>query len=269
MDVRDGNRDKEERPDIPVDVNPSTTQLTLGSFSREADSSATILPLSVDTEALDISPVAALELLCTNIEQLGRATTEIPEELSTTAASVPAEQSHVASDPSRQEAKSPTATEFHCCRTTDHPAGREKRELLQQSVLARRFVSKREPPIPLREYLLRLHRYCPMSTAVYLAASVYITKMTAVEGVVEVAPRSVHRLVLAGLRVAMKALEDLSYPHPHFAKVGGVSERELSRLEVSFCFLVDFELRVDAQMLVTEARSIQSSAGSLDENMSC
>lgn len=47
----------------------------------------------------------------------------------------------------------------------------------------------------------------------------------------------------------MKALEDLSYPHTKFAKVGGVSETELARLEISFCFLVGFELRVDEEAL--------------------
>ena len=33
-----------------------------------------------------------------------------------------------------------------------------------------------------------------------------------------------------------------SYPHARIAKVGGVSELELARLEISFCFLAVFEL---------------------------
>ncbi|KAL2161828.1 hypothetical protein VTH06DRAFT_7612, partial [Thermothelomyces fergusii] len=64
-----------------------------------------------------------------------------------------------------------------------------------------------------------------------------------------VTKRNAHRLLLAGLRVAMKALEDLSYPHKRFARVGGVSERELARLEISFCFLTGFELAVDVRLL--------------------
>lgn len=47
----------------------------------------------------------------------------------------------------------------------------------------------------------------------------------------------------------MKALEDLSYPHAKIARVGGVSEIELARLEISFCFLVGFELVVDEETL--------------------
>lgn len=61
---------------------------------------------------------------------------------------------------------------------------------------------------------------------------------------IEVTPKSVHRLLLSALRVAMKALEDGVFPHRRVALVGGVSELELSRLEVSMCFLTDFELMV-------------------------
>ena len=123
---------------------------------------------------------------------------------------------------------------------------------IQHAAIARRFYSKRPPPISTEEYLLRMHKYCPMSTAVYLATSLYITRMAVAERVIPVTPRNVHRLLLAGLRVAMKALEDLSWPHARFSKVGGVSEIELGRLEIAFCFLMSFELRVDAEMLQAE-----------------
>ncbi len=88
-----------------------------------------------------------------------------------------------------------------------------------------------------------------MSTAVYLAASLYIHRLAVLERAIVVTKRNAHRLLLAGLRVAMKALEDLSYPRSKFAKVGGVSETELARLEISFCFLAGFELVVDEQTL--------------------
>lgn len=104
---------------------------------------------------------------------------------------------------------------------------------------------------------MRMHRYCPMSTAVYLATSLYINRLAVVERVIPVTTRNVHRLLLAGLRVAMKALEDLSYPHNRFAKVGGVSEVELGRLEITFCFLTNFELKVNAEMLQKEALSLR------------
>lgn len=123
---------------------------------------------------------------------------------------------------------------------------------VQHSAIARKFYSKKPPPISFHEYLLRLHRYCPMSTAVYLATSIYIHRLAL--GLphlqVPVTPRNAHRLLLAGLRVAMKALEDQSYPARRFSKVGGVSEAELKRLEIAFCFVSNFDLRITRDMLV-------------------
>ncbi|GKT47625.1 PHO85 cyclin-7 [Colletotrichum spaethianum] len=115
---------------------------------------------------------------------------------------------------------------------------------LQHSAITRKFYSKKPPPISIEEYLARIHRFCPMSTAVYLATSLYIHRLAVDERTIPVTRRNAHRLVLAGLRVAMKALEDLSYPHSKMAKVGGVSDLELARLEISFCFLANFELVV-------------------------
>ena len=128
---------------------------------------------------------------------------------------------------------------------------------VQHSAITRKFYSKKPPPIPLEEYLLRLHQYCPMSTGVYLATSLYIHRLAIIEKILPVTARNVHRLLLAGLRVAMKALEDLSYPHRRFAKVGGVSEPELARLEVSFCFVANFELKVTSEMLLAHALAIR------------
>lgn len=120
---------------------------------------------------------------------------------------------------------------------------------LQHGAITRKFYSKNEPPISINQYLVRLHQFCPMSSAVYLATSLYIHRLAVEERVIPVTRRNAHRLVLAGLRVAMKALEDLSYPHTKFAKVGGVSEGELARLEISFCFLTGFELVVGEELL--------------------
>lgn len=129
---------------------------------------------------------------------------------------------------------------------------------LQHSAITRKFYSKKPPPIGISDYLLRIHRFCPMSTAVYLATSLYIHRLAIDERAVAVTKRNAHRLLLAGLRVAMKALEDLSYPHSKMAKVGGVSDVELARLEISFCFLCGFELRVRREVLEIHWMSLKN-----------
>lgn len=225
-------------------------------------------PAEIDWAAKlgEIPPVTALELLCDHFERL----------LSSNEANLDGSWADDASS-SRTRSRSDSVssgqatplmvTELHFAAPSAEELGREH---IQQHVLSKRFLSKREPPITLKNYLLRLHRYCPMSSAVYLATSLYITRMVTVDGVLLLNPRNVHRLVLAGLRVAMKALEDLSYPHSRVAKVGGVTERELSRLEISFCFLADFELRVDARMLFDQTRFLgqpQAPATGSTENL--
>ena len=131
---------------------------------------------------------------------------------------------------------------------------------IQQEAIARKFFSKAPPPVPLEEYMARLQRYCPMSTAVYLAAGVYIYRLAVEEKLVPVTARTVHRLVLASLRVAMKALEDLRYPQQRFAGVGGVRESELRLLEISLCYLTNFDLQVDNDTLYSKTVQLQQAA---------
>ncbi|KAI1261957.1 cyclin-domain-containing protein [Xylariaceae sp. FL1019] len=131
---------------------------------------------------------------------------------------------------------------------------------LQHSAITRKFFSKAPPPISIEDYLMRIHRFCPMSTAVYLATSLYIFRLAVEERAIPVTRRNCHRLLLAGLRVAMKALEDLSYPHAKIAKVGGVSEIELARLEISFCFLAGFQLVVSEETLLKHWDVLKQSA---------
>lgn len=132
---------------------------------------------------------------------------------------------------------------------------------LQHSAITRKFYSKKPPPISVEDYLQRIHQYCPMSTAVYLATSYYIFRLAVEERAIAVTGRNCHRLLLAGLRVAMKALEDLTYPHAKFARVGGVSEPELARLEISFCFLAGFELMVGEEVLRKHWESLKGQKG--------
>lgn len=131
----------------------------------------------------------------------------------------------------------------------------------QHGAITRKFYSKLDPPISIAAYLARLHQFCPSSAAVYIAASLYIHRLAVEQRAIPVTRRNVHRLVLAGLRVATKALEDLAYPHRRVARVGGVSEAELARLEISFCFLAGFEVVVGEEPLSSHWEMLRSDYG--------
>lgn len=119
----------------------------------------------------------------------------------------------------------------------------------QRYAIARRFWSKTVPEISIRKYLDRLHKYCPASTAVYLAAGVYIYRLCIVLQMIPLTELSVHRLVLASIRIAAKALEDAQHPQARFATAAGVSPADLYRLEVALLFILDFNIKVDHDIL--------------------
>ena len=143
--------------------------------------------------------------------------------------------------------------------------------------MARSFQTKVPPPIPLSAYLVRIHRYCPMSTGVYIAAAHYIQRITHglwtppssseadTKVYVQITPRSVHRLVLGALRVATKALEDYKWPHSRFAGVGGVPPTSLTRLEIAMCYLLDFKLFVPKDALSDAAEWLLKNGMQLED----
>ncbi|EMC93199.1 hypothetical protein BAUCODRAFT_76527 [Baudoinia panamericana UAMH 10762] len=128
---------------------------------------------------------------------------------------------------------------------------------LQRVAIARRFFSKVAPAFSVKDYLLRLHKFCPHSPGVYLTAAVYCHRLCVADLTVPATNRTVHRLSLTAIRVASKALEDNKWTQELYAKVGGVSRNQLMNLEVTLCFLLDFDLGVDAAVLARRTFLLQ------------
>ena len=265
-------------PPIPRPPSPSADpRMTMG--TEEQAGEAVALPEADSLDIFTLKPLAALKMLCGSIETLIRVTSDAPptppssqprtpvigagpENVPNCAQEGATKDSFMDRDDDDgvpPKAKTPIGSpEAHPAEPL-HIVGANIKPLnIQHSAVVRKFYSKKPPPIGLEEYLLRLHQFCPMSTGVYLATSLYIHRLVVIEKIIPVTIRNVHRLVLAGLRVAMKALEDQSYPHRRFAKVGGVSESELGRLEISFCFVTDFELRMSGEKLLEHAKTIRA-----------
>ena len=275
----------DESRGIPRPPSPSADPGVIPITEPSLADSGTV-PNADDIDIFTLSPVAALRMLCCTVETLVRNTGDILPSPPISQPTTPnlgqihdqkqdfpcqgKENSRRQSwgakktwdvDGVPAKAKTPIGSPEAGLSEPLHIIGSKMEPLnIQYGAITRKFYSKKPPPISVEEYLMRLHRYCPSSTAVYLATSLYIFKLAAVEKIIPVTSRNVHRLVLAGLRVAVKALEDFSYPHRRFAKVGGVSETELGRLEVSFCFVTNFELRVDKEGLLEHAKSIGNKA---------
>ncbi|KAL8782241.1 MAG: hypothetical protein Q9213_005571 [Squamulea squamosa] len=286
-------------PRLPPPPSPSADQSALPQITSPTEEIQNLGFGSIDNE-IDIyqmSELAALKMLCDTAEALIKITGDVPP--TPPIATVQAPRSRVVSlgaenqTPSsrsssvdRRRSQPPPSKEWNTAESVPEraktPIGSPEAKptepmhvvcpdpaplYIQHGAIARKFYSKVAPPIPLEEYLLRLQKYCPMSSSVYLAAGLYIYQLAVVQRLIPVTVRNVHRLLLGALRVAGKAVDDTNFRHKRFAHVGGVTEPELGRLEIAFCFLTNFDLRVTAEMLQEHVR-VARDIGHMQEKLS-
>ncbi|CAL5070154.1 unnamed protein product [Urochloa decumbens] len=109
----------------------------------------------------------------------------------------------------------------------------------------RAFEAAREPRIGVAEYLERMHRYAGLDPECYVVAYAYVDMAAHRRPAAAVASRNVHRLLLACLLVASKVLDDFHHSNAFFARVGGVSNAEMNRLELELLGVLDFAVAVD------------------------
>ncbi|XP_062183550.1 cyclin-P1-1 [Phragmites australis] len=100
------------------------------------------------------------------------------------------------------------------------------------------------PRIGVAEYLERVHRYAALEPECYVVAYAYVDMAAHRRPAAAVASRNVHRLLLACLLVASKVLDDFHHSNAFFARVGGVSNAEMNKLELELLDVLDFEVAV-------------------------
>ena len=251
---------------------------------QKLDGTTHLLPENTDWYPISLAPLAALEMLSDALQQLAIATGDIPPTTSLNHLAISTSTTVKTDGRSPLTSRPATPTpEIHPEELSTASIPEPEAELseptitvveadasplaIQQEMIARKFFSKAPPPISIKDYLLRLQQYCPMSTAVYLTAGTYIQKLAIEEQIVPLTKRTIHRLALASLRVAMKALEDLRYPQSRFAGVGGVAGSELGKLEIALCYLMDFDLQVNNKYLYEKMELLRQAAQQM--SMAC
>lgn len=148
---------------------------------------------------------------------------------------------------------------------------------LQRETISRRFKSRNKPIISIHAYLCRINQYCPLSPAAIIIALDYLHRIAFPKPHVlmyknKSTPESmtglglqnshfltmfsVHRYILASLRIASKFIEDIVPSHRRFAKVAGISNQELLKLEVSLLYLLDFEIWVRKETISNRLRQL-------------
>lgn len=119
------------------------------------------------------------------------------------------------------------------------------------------FHSKKEPPIALQPYLERMWQYFGCSKSCHVVALIYIDKIMKLQPQFTVCNLSIHRLLATATVVSAKFLDDIYYSNTYYAKVCGLSLRELNRLEATFLFLLKWETAVSADQYTTYLKQMR------------
>ncbi|KAF1976149.1 cyclin-domain-containing protein [Bimuria novae-zelandiae CBS 107.79] len=264
----------------PSAPNPAGDAGVLPEFASLSIQDAPSPPEEEELDVMNMTRETAMKILVRSILALANAAGEIPATPALSRPSTPQGKENVpgihvhrrtASRPatpipaerartSKTELEQPEAHHDEPTITSDIGAGAEP-IYVQRANMARKFFSKSVPKVSLEDYVNRIQQYCPLSTAVWLAAGSYVLRLSLTEKYVPLTHRTMHRLVLACLTTAMKTLEDHRWPQKRLAAVGGVDEIALSRLEICVEFLLDFDLQFLSEGRLTESTIALQKAG--------
>jgi hypothetical protein len=223
-------------------------------------------PLNLEKEQWDItkiSALAAMRMLTRALETLAEATGDVPPTPPVSRPTTPSREEERRLDLRRISSPEVCigSPEAHPQEPITTMIGNDAPDIsVQDAAIARRFFSKTVPAFSLQEYLVRLHRFCAHSPGVYLAAANFCYRLCVAELKVPATSRTIHRLALASIRVAAKAVEDHKWKQDKMSKVGGVSKMQLMHLEVALCYLLDFDLWVNDKMLASGMYLLQQAA---------
>ncbi|KAI3681508.1 hypothetical protein L6452_36307 [Arctium lappa] len=110
------------------------------------------------------------------------------------------------------------------------------------------FDCHETPDMTIQSYLERIFRYTRAGPSVYVVAYVYIDRFCQSRPEFRITGRNVHRLLITTIMVASKYVEDMNYRNSYFARVGGITTKEMNTLELDFLFLMNFKMHVNVSV---------------------
>ncbi|MCJ1288111.1 hypothetical protein MMC26_007466 [Xylographa opegraphella] len=119
-----------------------------------------------------------------------------------------------------------------------------------------RFHSRAPPGISVVDYLQRLTTHATLSPPILLSMVYYIDRLCALYPAFTISSLTVHRFLIASATVASKGLSDSFWTNNTYARVGGVSLKELALLELEFLWRVEWRIVPKPEVLVDYYRSL-------------
>ncbi|RVX66436.1 hypothetical protein B0A52_09666 [Exophiala mesophila] len=105
-----------------------------------------------------------------------------------------------------------------------------------------RFHSRAPPGISVLDYLQRLTTHATLSPPILLSMVYYIDRLCALYPAFTISSLTVHRFLITSATVASKGLSDSFWTNKTYARVGGVSMKELALLELEFLTRMEWRI---------------------------
>lgn len=106
------------------------------------------------------------------------------------------------------------------------------------------FHARHLPAITVSAYIARIFRYAPCSAECFITALVYIRRILESKGMNFLQGATVHRLIISAVLLSSKYLDDIYYNNSFYAKIGGISPKEMNALEVEMLTFLNYDLSV-------------------------
>jgi hypothetical protein len=124
-------------------------------------------------------------------------------------------------------------------------------------LLVKPFISKKIPSISIIDYIERLLKYSKVSDNLFIIALIYIDRISR-KHKINLNYYNIHKIILASFICTIKFYEDECFPMNFYAKMGGITLKEINSLEYEFLNLIDFKLFVDNDLFEKYNNNLRS-----------
>lgn len=109
------------------------------------------------------------------------------------------------------------------------------------------FMTTNIPSMPIKDYLIRLCQFTKINESTIILILIYIDRICNINKFT-LTYRNIYKLLLSSMVVAIKYNEDNFYSSEIYAKIGGLSLKELNYLEFHFLILIKFSLFIEKEL---------------------
>ena len=122
--------------------------------------------------------------------------------------------------------------------------------------LLHKFVSQAIPPVSISEYLKRLYKLYFLTDELLIASLVYLEKILDKTIIGRISIYEIHRLIPTLFMLSIKYHCDNYYTNEYYARMAGMSLKEINELEDELFYLLEYRLEVTEETYNTYEEAV-------------